>query len=96
MADVTEYDMLRDALERANPQDEDTAEVDILVRTVHRLIDFVVDLPCECEPEAGPPSGWDVEPCERCQALNRAQDHHPDSTHWLALEPDVSSTGEGS
>ena len=82
----TEYGMLRDALERANPHDEDAAEVHILVQTIDRLIDFIEALDCECAPDAGPPSEWDVAPCPRCKALNRAQNYHPDSTYWMRFE----------
>lgn len=77
--DAESYRAVADrVIEKMNPFDDDVAEVAIVLSTIDRAVAYIERQPCTCEPEAGPPSGWDVTPCERCQVLGRANDQAVD------------------
>ena len=91
--DQAGYGMLRDAIERLNPRDDDVAEVALLIAAINRVAEFAESLPCTCPPNAGPLSDWGVNPCARCAALGRVLDRHEEADFSDLLATSIEQEG---
>ena len=68
------YEVLRDTIVQAfNPPDDDVAEESLMTDALDKAWAFIVQQPCSCPPDAGPPD-FEGDACYRCEVLGRARD----------------------